>query len=70
MYFDLTNILAHFLYLMNSVFIEELDKFAVVLIDDILIFSKNKKEYEEHLHIVLQRMRDHQLYVKFSKCEF
>jgi hypothetical protein len=66
----LTNALAHFMYLMNLVFMEELDKFVVVFIDDILVFSKSKKEHEEHLSIVLQRLRDHQLYVKFSKCEF
>jgi hypothetical protein len=66
----LTNALAHFMYLMNSVFMEELDKFVVVFIDDILVFSKSKKEHEEHLSIVLQRLRDHQLYAKFSKCEF
>jgi hypothetical protein len=54
MTFGLTNTLAHFMYLMNSVFMEELDKFVVVFIDDILVFSKSKKEHEEHLHIVLQ----------------
>jgi hypothetical protein len=48
----------------------ELDKFVVVFIDDILVFSKSKKEHEEHLCIMLQRLRDHQLYEKFSKCEF
>jgi hypothetical protein len=55
------------MYLMNSVFMEELDKFVVVFIDDILVLSKSR---EEHLRIVLQRLRDHQLYAKFSKCEF
>jgi hypothetical protein len=53
MSFDLTNAPAHFMYLMNSVFMEELDKFIVVFIDDILVFSKSKKEHEEHLRIVL-----------------
>jgi len=48
----------------------ELDKFVVVFIDDILIYSKNEKEHAEHLRIVLQRLRDHKLYAKFSKCEF
>ena len=48
----------------------ELDKFVVVFIDDILIYSKSKEEHEEHLRIVLQRLRDHQLYAKFSKCAF
>jgi hypothetical protein len=51
--FELTNTPVHFMYLMNSVFMEELDKFVVVFIDDILIFSKSKKEHEEHLCIVL-----------------
>jgi hypothetical protein len=55
---------------MNSVFMKELDKFVVGFIDDILVFLKSKKEHEEHLRIVLQRLRDHQLYVKFSKCKF
>jgi hypothetical protein len=55
---------------MNSVFMEELDKFVVVFIDGILVFSKSKKEHEEHLRIVLQRLCDHQLYAKFTKCEF
>jgi hypothetical protein len=70
MSFGLTNTPAHFMYLMNSVFIEELDKFVVIFIDDILVFSKSKKEHDEHLRIVLQRLCDHQLYAKFSKCEF
>jgi hypothetical protein len=55
---------------MNSVFMEELDKFVVVFIDDILVLSKSREEHEEHLRIVLQRLHDHQLYAKFSKCEF
>jgi hypothetical protein len=60
MSFGLTNAPAHFMYLMNSVFMEELEKFVVVFIDDILVFFKSKKEHEEHLRIVLQRLRDHQ----------
>jgi hypothetical protein len=55
--------------LTNSVFMPEHDKFVVVLIDDILIYSKNEEEHAKYLHIVLQRLRDHQLYAKFSKCE-
>jgi hypothetical protein len=47
-----------------------LDKSIVVFIDDILIYSKNEEEHAEHLHIVLQRLREHKLYAKFSKCEF
>ena len=70
MSFGLTNTLAHFMYLMNSLFMLELDKFVVVFIDDILIYSKSKKEHAKHLRIVLQRLRDHQLYAKFSKCAF
>ncbi|WVZ70384.1 hypothetical protein U9M48_019058 [Paspalum notatum var. saurae] len=58
------------MYLMNSVFMNELDKFVVVFIDDILVYSKNKKEHEEHLWIVLSRLREHKLYAKFSKCAF
>jgi hypothetical protein len=70
MSFGLTNAPTHFMYLMNSVFMEELDKFVIVFIDNILVFSKSRKEHKEHLCIVLQRLRDHQLYAKFSKCEF
>ena len=70
MSFGLTNAPAHFMYLMNSVFMLELDKFVVVFIDDILIYSKNEEEHAEHLRIVLQRLREHKLYAKFTKCEF
>jgi hypothetical protein len=70
MSFGLTNALAQFTYLMNSVFMPELDKFVVVFINNILIYSKNKKEHAEHLRIVLTRLREHQLYAKFSKCAF
>ncbi|WVZ63963.1 LOW QUALITY PROTEIN: hypothetical protein U9M48_013551 [Paspalum notatum var. saurae] len=62
MSFGLTNAPAFFMYMMNSVFMNELDKFVVVFIDDILVYSKNKKEHEEHL--------EHKLYAKFSKCAF
>ena len=58
------------MYIMNSVFMPELDKFVVIFIDDILIYSKNEEEHAEHLHIVLQRLREHKLYAKFSKCDF
>jgi DNA replication protein DnaC len=47
----------------------ELDKFVVVFIDDILIYSKTEEDHADHLHIILQRLRDHRLYAKFSKCE-
>jgi hypothetical protein len=53
-----------------TVFMQELDKFVVVFIDDILIYSKNPKDHAKHLHVILQRLRDHHLYAKFSKCEF
>jgi hypothetical protein len=70
MSFSLNNAPAYFMYLMNSVFMTELDKFVVVFIDDILIYSKDEEEHAKHLRIVLQRLRDHKLYAKFSKCEF
>jgi hypothetical protein len=68
MSFGLTNAPAYFMYLMNSVFMDYLNKFVVVLIDDILIYSQNEQEHEEHLRKVLQRLRDCQLYAKLSKC--
>jgi hypothetical protein len=58
------------MYLMNMVFMEYLDKFVVVFIDDILVFSKIEEEHETHLRLVLEKLRAHQLYLKFSKCEF
>jgi hypothetical protein len=70
MSFGLTNAPAYFMYLMNKVFMEYLDKFMVVFIDDILIFSKNDEEHDEHLCLVLQKLRENQLYAKLSKCEF
>jgi hypothetical protein len=70
MSFGLTNAPAYFMYLMNSVFMPELDKFVVVFIDDILVYSRNEEEHTMHLHIVLQRLRDHHLYAKLSKCDF
>src|SRR5688500_17733761 len=70
MSFGLTNAPAFFMYLMNSVFMDYLDKFVVVFIDGILIYSQNEEEHEEHLKMVLQRLREHQLYAKLSKCEF
>jgi len=70
MSFGLINAPAYFMYLMNSVFMPELDKFMIVFIDDILVYSENEQDHAEHLRIVLTRLRDHQLYAKFSKCEF
>jgi hypothetical protein len=68
--FGLTNALAYFMNLMNKVFMEELDKFVVVFIDDILIYSRSAEEHEQHLRVILNKLRAHELYAKFSKCEF
>jgi hypothetical protein len=70
MSFGLTNAPAYFMYMMNLVFMPELDKFVVVFIDDILVYSKSEDEHTNHLHTVLQRLQDHRLYAKFSKCDF
>jgi hypothetical protein len=70
MSFGLTNMPAYFMYLMNKVFMEYLDKFVVVFIDGILIFSKMEEAHEKHLRLVLEKLRSNQLYAKFSKCEF
>jgi hypothetical protein len=66
----LINARAYFMYLMNKVFMEYLDKFMVVFVDDILIFSKNEEEHNGHLHMVLQKLIENQLYAKLNKCEF
>jgi hypothetical protein len=70
MSFGLTNAPAYFMNLMTKVFMKYLDKFVVVFIDDILIYSKNDSDHEEHLRLVLQKLRDNQLNAKYSKCEF
>ena len=70
MSFGLTNGPAYFMYLMNSVFMPKLDKFVVVFIDNILIYSENEADHAEHLRIIFSRLREHKLYAKFSKCEF
>jgi hypothetical protein len=70
MSFGLTNTPAYFMYLMNKVFMEYLDKFVMVFIDHILVYSRSEEEHEEHLRLVLQKLRDHKLYAKLSKCEF
>ena len=70
MSFGLTNAPATFSRLMNYIFMDYLDKFVVVYLDDILVFSKNEEEHAEHLRLVLEKLREHQLYAKFSKCEF
>ncbi|GKB84158.1 putative reverse transcriptase domain-containing protein [Tanacetum coccineum] len=68
--FSLTNAPAIFMDLMNRVCKPYLDKFVIVFIDDILIYSKNKKEHEEHLKAILELLKKEELYAKFSKCEF
>ena len=66
--FGLTNAPATFMDLMNQVFHPYLDQFVIIFIDDILVYSKNVKEHAFHLKIVLQTLRERQLYAKFSKC--
>ncbi|XP_071680330.1 uncharacterized protein [Lolium perenne] len=68
--FGLTNAPSYFMNMMNKVFMEFLDKFVIVFIDDILIYSKSKEEHEKHLRLILEKLREHHLYAKFSKCEF
>src|SRR6266540_3116247 len=70
MSFLLTNAPAFFMYLMNSIFKTELDVCVVVFINDILVYSKNEEEHVKHLHLVLDRLREHQFYAKLSKCQF
>ncbi|XP_057471067.1 uncharacterized protein LOC130759868 [Actinidia eriantha] len=68
--FGLTNAPATFMDLMNRVFRAYLDRFVVVFVDDILVYSPSKEEHQDHLRIVLQLLREHQLYAKFEKCDF
>ena len=70
MSFGLTNAPAAFMDLMNRVFRDYLDKLVIVFIDDILVYSQSESQHEQHLRLVLQRLREHRLYAKFSKCEF
>ena len=65
--FELTNASAAFINFMNRVFKDYLDKFVIVFIDNILVYSKNEEEHEQHLRAVLQRVREKQLYAKFNK---
>ena len=67
--FELTNAPIAFMNLMHRVFQLYLDQFVVVFINDILIYSTSEEEHEDHLRVLLQVLRDHQLYAKFSKCE-
>ena len=69
-FFGLTNAPATFMDLMNRVFRPSLDRLVIVFIDDILVYSKNEDEHAKHLRVVLQTLRDHRLYAKFSKYEF
>jgi hypothetical protein len=68
--FGLSNAPVVFMCLMNGVFTEYLDKFVIVFLDDILVYSKSEEEHEQHMRMVLQVLREHQLYSKLSKCSF
>jgi hypothetical protein len=68
--FGLTNAPAYLMYMMNKVFMEYLDKFVMVFVNDILVYSRSEEAHEGHLHLVLLKLRDHKLYAKLSKCEF
>ena len=68
--FGLMNAPTAFMNLMHRVFQPYLDQFVVVFVGDILIYSKSEKDHKGHLRIILQTLREHQLYAKFSKCEF
>jgi hypothetical protein len=70
MSFGLTNASVYFMYLMNKVFMEYLDKFVMVFIDDILVYSRSEEEHEEHLLLALQKLQEHRLYTKLTKREF
>src|SRR3954466_9084817 len=70
MSFGMTKAPATFSRLMNYIFMEFLDKFVVVYLDDILIYSKNEEEHADHLRLILEKLREHNLYAKYSKCEF
>lgn len=70
MAFGLMNAPATFIDLMNRVFKDYVDKFVIVFIDDILIYSQSTKDHEKHLRLILQRLKEEKLYAKFKKCEF
>ena len=70
MLFGLTNSPATFMNMVNNVLSKFLDKFVLVFIDDILVYSKNEVEHEDHLRKVLQTLKEHQLYAKLVKCDF
>ena len=68
--FRLTNAPTTFMFLMNSIFNQYMDKFVLVFIDDILVYSKTEEEHEDHIKVVLQNLRQHKLYAIFDKCDF
>ena len=68
--FGLTNAPSTFMCLMNTIFGQYLDKFVLVFLDEILIYSKSEEEHKNHLKLVLQVLREHQLYANFNKCDF
>jgi hypothetical protein len=68
--FGLTNAPAFYQHMMNDIFREYLDDFVVIYLDDILIFSKNEEDHENHVHLVLSKLREMNLYAKLEKCEF
>jgi ribonuclease HI len=70
MYIGLIEVPTYYMNLMNKVFMEYPDKFVVVFINDIVVYSRSEEEHEEHLCLALQRLREHRLYAKLSKCEF
>ena len=70
MSFRFTNAAANFMCMMNNIFSRYMDKFFLVFIDYILVYSNNKEEHKERLRVVLQLLIEDQLYAKFSKCDF
>jgi hypothetical protein len=70
MYFGLIEVPTYFMDLTDKVFMEYLDNFIIVFINDVLVYSKSKEEHKEHLRLVSYKLSDHRLYVKMSKCEF
>jgi hypothetical protein len=67
---SITNAPSYFINMMKKVFMEFLDKFVIVFVDDILVYSKNNEEHDKHLCLIMEKLREHKLYAKFSKCEF
>jgi hypothetical protein len=69
MYFGLIKVPTYFMDLTDKVFMEYLDKFIIVFINDVLVYSEDEEEHEEHIHLVLKKLQNHRLYAKLSKCE-